>query len=166
GGGGAPADIPGPGRAGARGRTVGKGPVGGVRALPAAVFVQRDAARNQPRFPLHGIGSIIIVVVGHLGATISAFPFDVTRNVPKYVGKAMRPQEIQSATSTIEQIVALTSRARTEGILALDEESKGIEDPFFRKGIELAVDGTDPDALRHTLHAEIAAMRDRHKVGQ
>jgi chemotaxis protein MotA len=59
----------------------------------------------------------------------------------------------------------LTNRARAEGLLALEEEAKGIEDPFFRKGIELAVDGTDPDALKKTLNAEIGAMRERHKIG-
>jgi chemotaxis protein MotA len=60
----------------------------------------------------------------------------------------------------------LTNRARAEGLLALEEEAKGIEDPFFRKGIELAVDGTDPDALKKTLNSEISAMKERHKVGQ
>jgi chemotaxis protein MotA len=124
---------------------------------------------------LHGIsvaflfmefGSIVIVVFGSVGATISAFPFEATRNLGKYVGKVLRGQELQSATDTIGQIVLLTNRARAEGILALEEESKRIDDPFFRKGIELAVDGTDPDALRNTLHAEIAAMKDRHKLGQ
>jgi chemotaxis protein MotA len=60
----------------------------------------------------------------------------------------------------------LTNRARAEGLLALEEEAKGIEEPFFRKGIELAVDGTDPDALKKTLNAEIGAMKERHKVGQ
>jgi chemotaxis protein MotA len=143
-----------------------KGSILGLALCFAGVFFSAILHGISPAFLFMEFGSIIIVVVGHLGATISAFPFEVTQNVPKYVGKAMKGQELQSATDTITQIVALTSRARTEGILALDEEAKRIEDPFFRKGIELAVDGTDPDALRHTLHADIAAMRDRHKVGQ
>ena len=48
----------------------------------------------------------------------------------------------------------------------LEDEAKWIEDPFFRKGIEFAVDGTDPEALKKTLVSEIVAMKDRHKVGQ
>ena len=62
--------------------------------------------------------------------------------------------------------MVLTNRARAEGLLALEEEAKSIEDPFFRKGIELAVDGTDPDALKKTLNSEIGAMKERHKIGQ
>ena len=67
---------------------------------------------------------------------------------------------------TIGQIVKLTNRARSEGLLALEDEAKSIEDPFFRKGIEFAVDGTDPEALKKTLLSEISAMKERHKVGQ
>ena len=105
-------------------------------------------------------GSIIIVVFGRLGATIVSFPWEATQNVGKYIGKAMKGKEAHSASETIAQIVVLTNRARAEGLLALEEEAKGIEDPFFRKGIELAVDGTDPDALKKTLN-----VRDRRDEG-
>jgi chemotaxis protein MotA len=62
--------------------------------------------------------------------------------------------------------VGFAERARRDGLLALEETARSIEDPFLRKGIELAVDGTDPDALKKTLNAEIGAMKERHKVGQ
>jgi chemotaxis protein MotA len=111
-------------------------------------------------------GSLIIVFAGHLGATITSFPFEATQNLSKFVQKAIKGDAERSATRTISQIVVLCNRARAEGLLALEEEAKGIEDPFFRKGIELAVDGTDPEALKKTLNAEIGAMKERHKVGQ
>jgi chemotaxis protein MotA len=111
-------------------------------------------------------GSLLIVVFGSMGATITAFPFEATQNLSKYIQKALKGEEVHSATDTINQIVVLTNRARAEGLLALEEEAKGIEDPFFRKGIELAVDGTDPEALKKTLNAEIHAMKERHKMGQ
>src|SRR5262249_33513465 len=119
-----------------------------------------------PVFLFMEFGSIIIVVLGSLGATITSFPFEVTQNLGKLFGKAMKGDEHTSATETIQQIVVLTNRARSEGLLALEEEAKNIEDPFFRKGLELAVDGTDPDALKKTLNSEIQAMKERHKAGQ
>jgi chemotaxis protein MotA len=67
--------------------------------------------------------------------------------------------------SLIELIVKLTNRARTEGLLALDDEAKNIEDPFFRRGIQMAVDGTDPNVLGEGLKAEVKAMQERHKLG-
>jgi chemotaxis protein MotA len=120
----------------------------------------------QPMFLFMEVGSLMIVVLGSMGATITSFPFEATKNLSKYVKKVMKGDEVVSASQTIDQIVKLTNRARAEGLLALEEEAKGIEDPFFRKGIELAVDGTDPEALQKTLNSEIGAMRERHKVGQ
>jgi chemotaxis protein MotA len=143
-----------------------KGSIVGLALCLIGVFLGAALHSISLGFLFMQSGSIVIVVVGHLGATISAFPFEVTQNVPKYVGKAVKGQEIPSASDTIAQIVVLTNRARTEGLLALEEESRRIEDPFFRKGIDLAVDGTDPDALKKTLHAEIAGMKERHKLGQ
>jgi chemotaxis protein MotA len=103
---------------------------------------------------------------GCFGATITSFPFSATQNLSKYIQKAMKGNAEVSAAGTITTIVTLTNRARAEGLLALEEEAKKIEDPFFRKGIELAVDGTDPEALKKTLISEISAMKERHKVGQ
>jgi chemotaxis protein MotA len=112
------------------------------------------------------VGSILIVFAGCIGATMISFPMEATSNASKYVQKVMKGDEHESAMETIGQIVKLTNRARSEGLLALEDEAKSIEDPFFRKGIEFAVDGTDPEALKKTLLSEIQAMKERHKIGQ
>jgi chemotaxis protein MotA len=144
-----------------------KGAMVGLGVCLAGVFASAILHGIQPMFLFMEFGSIIIVVMGHLGATISAFPFEATQNVGKYVQKAVKGgKESHTASETIAQIVVLTNRARAEGLLALEEEAKSIDDPFFRKGIELAVDGTDPEALKKTLNAEIHAMKERHKIGQ
>jgi chemotaxis protein MotA len=69
------------------------------------------------------------------------------------------------ATESIETIVHFADRARRDGLLALEEEAKDIEDPFLKKGIQLAIDGTDPEIVRDVLETEIAALKERHKVG-
>lgn len=112
------------------------------------------------------IPAILIVFVGSLGAVLVSFPFEDSKKAGKYISIALKGAPEHSATETIQQIVTLTNRARAEGLLALEEEAKKIDDPFFRKGIELAVDGTDPEALKKTLNAEIGATKERHKVGQ
>jgi chemotaxis protein MotA len=138
----------------------------GLGVCLAGVFGSAILHGIQPMFLFMEFGSLLIVVFGSMGATITAFPFEATQNLSKYIQKALKGEEVHSATDTINQIVVLTNRARAEGLLALEEEAKGIEDPFFRKGIELAVDGTDPEALKKTLNAEIHAMKERHKMGQ
>lgn len=142
-----------------------KGSMVGLGICLAGVFGSAILHGIQPMFLFMEFGSLIIVIFGSIGATITSFPFEATQNLSKYIQKALKGQEVHSASETINQIVVLTNRARSEGLLALEEEAKGIEDPFFRKGIELAVDGTDPEALKKTLNSEIHAMKERHKIG-
>ena len=44
-------------------------------------------------------------------------------------------------------------------LLALEEELKGVDDPFLVKGVTLAIDGTDPDEVRDILEAEVHATK-------
>jgi chemotaxis protein MotA len=143
-----------------------KGSMIGLGVCLAGVFGSAVLHGIQPMFLFMEFGSLIIVVFGSIGATITSFPFGATQNLSKYIKKALKGGDQHSASETISQIVTLTNRARAEGLLALEEEAKSIDDPFFRKGIELAVDGTDPEALKKTLNAEIGAMKERHKIGQ
>jgi chemotaxis protein MotA len=143
-----------------------KGSMIGLIVTIVGVFGSAVMHGIQPTFLFLEIASLMIVWLGSIGATMTSFPFEATQNLGKYVGKAMKGGEVHAPTETISQIVLLTNRARAEGLLALEEEAKNIEDPFFRKGIELAVDGTDPETVKKTLNAEISAMRDRHKTGQ
>jgi chemotaxis protein MotA len=144
-----------------------KGTLIGLCVCVAGVFGSAVLHGINVVFLFTEIGSILIVFSGCIGATMISFPMEATSNVTKYVQKVMKGnQDEASAMQTINVIVKLTNRARSEGLLALEDEAKSIEDPFFRKGIEFAVDGTDPEALKKTLTSEVVAMRDRHKVGQ
>jgi len=144
-----------------------KGTLIGLCVAVAGVFGSAVLHGINVVFLFTEIGSILIVFSGCIGATMISFPMEATANASKYVQKVMKGNaEEASAMETIGTIVKLTNRARSEGLLALEDEAKSIEDPFFRKGIEFAVDGTDPEALKKTLTSEIVAMRDRHKVGQ
>src|SRR5262245_46007271 len=70
-----------------------------------------------------------------------------------------------SAETTVATLVSFAERARREGLLALEEMAKSVDDPFMKKGIELAVDGTDPDELRDIMEAEIASKKAADKAG-
>ncbi len=66
--------------------------------------------------------------------------------------------------AAIRQVVEFADTARREGLLALEEAVKNVEDPFMKKGIELAVDGTDPEELREILEAEIHSRKQTGKT--
>lgn len=143
-----------------------KGTMIGLVMAFVGVFLGAIMKGADPVMLFTNVPAILIVIVGSLGATLIGHPFSETQNAGKFFQKVLKGGDERSAAETIGQIVQMTNRARAEGLLALEEEAKKVEDPFFRKGLELAVDGTDPDALKKTLWAEIKAMKERHKAGQ
>ncbi len=54
-----------------------------------------------------------------------------------------------------EEIFALSTIARKDGLLSLEERMDSIEDPFMKKGIRLTVDGTDPELIKDILETEM-----------
>jgi len=65
----------------------------------------------------------------------------------------------------IALVVEFAEKARKEGLLALEVGVGTVEDPFLKMGIELAVDGTDPEEVRAILEAEISAKKMNDKIG-
>jgi chemotaxis protein MotA len=107
------------------------------------------------------VPAILIVLVGTLGATIAACGLPAHIKLPKLYMKALMPPDLD-LVGRVNQLVGFADQARRDGLLALDEAVKEIDDPFTRKGIQLVVDGTDPDLVAAVLDAENEAMRKRH----
>jgi chemotaxis protein MotA len=111
------------------------------------------------------IPAILIVLVGTLGATIAACGLEAHIKLPLIYKKALMPDDLD-LVGRVDELVSFADQARRDGLLALDEAVKGIEDPFTRKGIQLVVDGTDPDLVAAVLDAENEAMRKRHAAAR
>ena len=105
----------------------------------------------------------IIVLGGTIGAVMVSMPMRViTGAVKRFVGiffeKASAPDEV------VERLIDYASRARRGGIVSLEQEADHITDPFLRKALNLAVDGTDLQELRRMLELEISLSE--HHVEQ
>jgi chemotaxis protein MotA len=111
------------------------------------------------------VPAILIVLVGTLGASIAACGLESHIRLPKTFKKALMPDDLD-LVGRVDELVGFADQARRDGLLALDEAVKGIKDPFTRKGIQLVVDGTDPDLVAAVLDAENEAMRKRHAAGR
>jgi chemotaxis protein MotA len=72
--------------------------------------------------------------------------------------------KVQPAGDLVPVVVSLAERARREGLLALEDGLKEIDDPFLVKGVTMAIDGTDPEEVRDILEAEVHAKKaeDKH----
>jgi chemotaxis protein MotA len=65
----------------------------------------------------------------------------------------------------IGKMVKYAERARREGMLALEDDSETETDDFLRKGLRLAVDGTDPQLLEKIMHTDLQQIENRHFEG-
>ena len=102
---------------------------------------------------------ILLVFGATVGAAMAGSTMADVRHLGRWFRLALTPQRLPPVTDRIAQLVDLAGRARREGLLALDRHLPSVPDPFLRRGLQLAVDGVDPDHLRTVLEGEIAARR-------
>jgi chemotaxis protein MotA len=96
----------------------------------------------------------MIVFGGTLGAVMLQFPLPVVMQAVRRLSSVFsNPRQYPEAT--IQRLVEYAQKARREGIVSLDSELNSIEDPFLKKSLMLAVDGTEPDELRKIMELEL-----------
>ncbi len=109
--------------------------------------------------------SIILVFFGSIGATLASGTINSALGVPKVAIKAVTGGASADQPATIKQLVEFAEIARKEGLLALEPKVEEVDDPFMRKGLELAVDGTDPDEIYEAMNLDLRRLMMRHKDG-
>jgi chemotaxis protein MotA len=110
------------------------------------------------------IPSLMIVVGGTLGATMINYPLGEVFGVFNVVKKALFTRNI-SVKDLIKNFVTFANKSRKEGILALESEIKNLDDEFLKKGIQLSIDGLEPQEIRDILETEIDFIKTRHQLG-
>jgi chemotaxis protein MotA len=118
--------------------------------------------------PLGGllnVPAILIIFGGIAGVSNATSGMEVMKLMPTLYKTAMTP-EFPDIPATVRQLVGYAEKARKEGLLALEPEIAQIDDTFTKKGLQLVVDGTDPDLVREVLEVEIESMETRHRAGQ
>ncbi len=107
--------------------------------------------------------SIIITIGGSLAGTLASHKLADFINGLKSIGLAMKEPSVGNASEVISNIINLSNISRKEGLLALEEATHDMDDEFLKKGINLVVDGTDPDLVRGILETDLINLEARHK---
>lgn len=110
------------------------------------------------------IPALLIIVGGTGGVTLASCGMPAMKRIPTLYKLVFGPPEID-LNARVRQLVGFAEQARREGLLALDGQTSEIEDDFTRKGLQLVVDGSDPELVREVLEAEIDGMVARHHEG-
>jgi chemotaxis protein MotA len=96
----------------------------------------------------------MIVFGGTLGAVLLQFPLPVVLNA----GGRLRSVFVnpkQDSPAMVRQLVLYARQARRDGLVSLDAGLEALEDPFLKKALMLAVDGTEPEELRKIMELEL-----------
>jgi chemotaxis protein MotA len=110
------------------------------------------------------IPALLIVLGGTAGVCMASTGMEAMKRIPALYKKVFAGADHDLGAKVVE-LVRYADRARRDGLLALEEELEGIDDDYLKKGLQLVVDGTDPDLVRDILEAEIEGMTSRHRHG-
>jgi len=112
---------------------------------------------------LVNLPGFLIVIIGTLGASIASQPLSVLAGLPRALLTAFSPSNQHNPSETVELFVRMSDKARREGLLALEGDVPQIHDAFTRKGVQLMIDGTDPELLREIMEIDAESMKHRHE---
>ncbi|MBU2793129.1 flagellar motor protein [Acidithiobacillus thiooxidans] len=125
------------------------GLVGGVMALVGAALVDGTSPLS-----FLNLAALVIVVGGACSATIVQHPLHVVKRAMVMLLWAVKPPHYDPATF-IQEILELSHKARRNGILSLEPIIDDFEDPFMRKGLQMAVDRMDTRVILSTMRLRL-----------
>lgn len=111
------------------------------------------------------IPSIIITIFGSFCALIISFPPKTLKNLPNSF-KALLFTPKRNNKELVLMFSRLTKKARKEGLLALEDDINDMDDEFLVTGLQMVVDGVEPDNIRDILEIKLDAIERRHRIGQ
>jgi chemotaxis protein MotA len=108
---------------------------------------------------------IFLVLGGSIGAALCSMPLHAATGVVSYIKKWALNKD-QHIEHVIKEMVEYAETARRDGVLALESVAREAPDAFLRRGLQLTIDGTDPEIIERILRIEIESMSERHKHGK
>ena len=125
------------------------------------IAIQRGGASRS----FFDLSAILITVGGSLAAPVVSFRKEDIGKALSVASIAFKQRTIDY-TATMEQLISLADLARREGLIALDNTLDTVDDEFLKRGLQLVVDGIDPEIIQEILETGISEIGARHKMGR
>ncbi len=106
--------------------------------------------------------SIMVVIGGSCAVIMVAFPFESIKRLPTVCMQTIFTKP-SSPLALITTLVEFAEVARRDGILSLEAAASEVDDDFIKRGIQMAVDGTDPELIELIMEAELENQIMRHQ---
>lgn len=108
--------------------------------------------------------SVAITLGGSFCAVLMGISMSDLKKFGKVLGQAFK-EPAGSKVEIVSEFASLSKKARREGLLSLEDEISQIEDNFLKKGLQMVIDGIEPEVIREIMELEIGEMESRHKIG-
>lgn len=106
--------------------------------------------------------SVAIVLGGTFAAVVASYPLSLLKATLKHT-KILFQGKRYNVSKLIETLVEMAQIARKNGLLALEEKANELDDTFFKQGIMMIVDATEPEEVRSMMENELDIMDQRHE---
>ncbi|MCR5606975.1 MAG: motility protein A [Treponema sp.] len=130
--------------------------VGGATVICLGVFTSGGSLMG-----IIDIPSVLVTAGGSYAALFIVAPMSQAVGLFGVMGRAFKTFDY-GEKNLVQQMVALSEKARREGILALEEGLDELESPFMKSGLRLVVDGTDGEVIRKIMENEMNKIEARH----
>lgn len=110
---------------------------------------------------LLAVSPILIIFGGTFGVVIVTQSGSTLKQLPKILG-ALFKEKPYDYLGLIDQLCEWTDISRRQGIVALDEKIKDVQEPFLKRALKLIVDGNEPEHVKEFLENDISMMEQRH----
>lgn len=104
--------------------------------------------------------AFVIVIVGTIAAIFVQTPMRTFKHAMRLIVWIFKPPA-RDGLATLARVVDWSQVARKQGLLGLEDYVDLQKDAFTRKGLQLLVDGAEPDVIRNNLEIEMASL-DQH----
>ena len=108
--------------------------------------------------------SVAITVGGSFATVMITVSIEDFKNLPKTFMQSFKKSN-ESKLEVISRFSELSKKARKEGLLSLEDEIETINDDFLKKGLQMVVDGIEPEVIKEIMDLEIEEMESRHEKG-
>jgi chemotaxis protein MotA len=132
-------------------------------ALAAVAIIGGQLLEGGSLGSLLQLAAFMIVIGGTIAAVMVQSPLPVFLDGVRLARWVVLPPGFD-AEGTIRQIGEWAGLARRDGMLALENQLPGITEPFTKNGMQMLVDGFEPERIREALEVETVAWEERQRA--
>lgn len=104
--------------------------------------------------------AFVIVILGTVAAILLQTPIVTFKRAMAMFRWVFQPPA-SDRRALVAQIVEWSTTARKQGLLGLEQQVQAQSDPFLRKGLQMVVDGVEPEAIRQMLETDLHGQNSR-----